>query len=395
MLNDRLIGLGSAPNDIRTLFAYGLKRKAEIGEDKVFDFSIGNPSVPAPKEVSDCIRRLMDEDPVALHGYTPSPGALASRQAVADNIKKNFGIDADPAQVYLTHGAAAALAICLSAVACPGDEVIVPTPYFTEYRTWIEQAGATIVEVPCQAPSFQLDIDAIEAAITPKTAAIIVDSPNNPVGTIYSRENLEALAAVLTKKEREFGTKIYLIADEPYRAITYGKEVPYIPLIYPRTLVCYSYSKALSLPGERLGYIYVSNLMDNVEETTYAIHGSGRSLGYICVSALFQRVLQECVDLPSDVEAYRTNREILTKGLSELGYEFVEPDGAFYLWVKALEPDAVAFCNRAKEFEILLCPSDGFGGKGYFRMSYCVARSVIENSMPAFKALKEFYDNEK
>ena len=392
MLNEHMIGLGSAPNDIRTLFAYGLERKAQIGEDKVFDFSIGNPSVPAPKEVTDCIRRLMDEDPVALHGYTPSPGSFAAREAVTNSIKRNFGVDANPAQVYITHGAAAALAICLSAVACPGDEVIVPTPYFTEYNTWIEQAGAKIVEVPCQPPAFQLDIAAIKAAITPKTAAIIVDSPNNPVGTIYTRENLEALAAVLKEKEQEYGTKIYLIADEPYRAITYGKEVPYIPPIYPRTLVCNSFSKSLSLPGERLGYIYVSNLMDNVEETTYAIQGSGRSLGYICCSALFQRVLQECIDVPSDVEAYRTNRQILTDGLRSLGYEFVEPDGAFYLWVKALEPDAVAFCNRAKEYELLLCPSDGFGGKGYFRMSYCVAKSVIENSMPAFKALKESYE---
>ena len=392
MLNEHMIGLGSAPNDIRTLFAYGLERKAQIGEDKVFDFSIGNPSVPAPQEVTDCIRRLMDEDPVALHGYTPSPGSFAAREAVTNSIKRNFGVDANPAQVYITHGAAAALAICLSAVACPGDEVIVPTPYFTEYNTWIEQAGAKIVEVPCQPPAFQLDIAAIKAAITPKTAAIIVDSPNNPVGTIYTRENLEALAAVLKEKEQEYGTKIYLIADEPYRAITYGKEVPYIPPIYPRTLVCNSFSKSLSLPGERLGYIYVSNLMDNVEETTYAIQGSGRSLGYICCSALFQRVLQECIDVPSDVEAYRTNRQILTDGLRSLGYEFVEPDGAFYLWVKALEPDAVAFCNRAKEYELLLCPSDGFGGKGYFRMSYCVAKSVIENSMPAFKALKESYE---
>lgn len=391
MLNERMIGLGSAPNAIRSLFAYGLQRKAEIGEDKVFDYSIGNPSVPAPPQVAACIKRMMDEDPVALHSYTPSPGSLEARQAVADHIKRNFGVDADPAQVYLTHGAAAALAICLSAVACPGDEVIVPTPYFTEYKTWIEQAGASIVEVPCKVPSFQLDVEAIEAAVTPKTAAIIVDSPNNPVGAIYSRENLEALAAVLSKKEAEYGTKIYLIADEPYRAITYGDEVPYIPCIYPRTLVCYSFSKTLSLPGERLGYIYVSNLMDNVEETTFAIQGAGRSLGYICCSALFQRVLIECIDLPSDVEAYRVNREILTSGLRKIGYEFVEPQGAFYLWVKALEDDDVAFAERAKQHELLVCPSSGFGGKGYVRMSYCIARETIENSMPALQELWDSY----
>ena len=391
MLNERMIGLGSAPNAIRSLFAYGLQRKAEIGEDKVFDYSIGNPSVPAPPQVAECIKRLMDEDPVALHSYTPSPGSFEARKAVAEHIKRSFGVEADPAQVYLTHGAAAALAICLSAVACPGDEVIVPTPYFTEYKTWIEQAGARIVEVPCQVPSFQLDVEAIEAAITPKTAAIIIDSPNNPVGAVYSRENLEALAAALTRKEAELGTKIYLIADEPYRAITYGAEVPYIPCIYPRTLVCYSFSKALSLPGERLGYIYVSNLMDNVQETTFAVQGSGRALGYICCSALFQRVLIECIDLPSDVEAYRVNREILTQGLSKIGYEFVEPQGAFYLWVKALEDDDVAFAERAKQHELLVCPSSGFGGAGYVRMSYCIARETIERSMPALQARWDSY----
>ena len=391
MLNERMIGLGSAPNAIRSLFAYGLQRKAEIGEDKVFDYSIGNPSVPAPPQVAECIKRLMDEDPVALHSYTPSPGSFEARKAVAEHIKRSFGVEADPAQVYLTHGAAAALAICLSAVACPGDEVIVPTPYFTEYKTWIEQAGARIVEVPCQVPSFQLDVEAIEAAITPKTAAIIIDSPNNPVGAVYSRENLEALAAALTRKEAELGTKIYLIADEPYRAITYGAEVPYIPCIYPRTLVCYSFSKALSLPGERLGYIYVSNLMDNVQETTFAVQGSGRALGYICCSALFQRVLIECIDLPSDVEAYRVNREILTQGLSKIGYEYVEPQCAYYIRVKALEDDDVAFAERAKQHELLVCPSSGFGGAGYVRMSYCIARETIERSMPALQALWDSY----
>ncbi len=392
MLNQKMIGLGSAPNGIRSLFAYGMERKAQIGADKVFDYSIGNPSVPAPTEVADCIRRLLDEDPVLLHSYSASPGMMSTRQAVASHISRNFGIDAKPDQVYITHGASSALAISFKAVVCPGEEVIVPTPYFTEYKTWVENAGGTLVEVPCLEPSFQLDVDAIEAAINPKTAAIIVDSPNNPVGAIYTRECLEALAAVLRKKEQEFGTKIYLIADEPYRAITYGKEVPFIPHIYARTIVCYSYSKTLSLPGERLGYIYVSDLMDDVADVTFAVQGAGRSLGYICCSVLWQRVLEECIDLPTDVEAYRVNREILTRGLSELGYEYVEPDGAFYLWVKALEPDAKAFAERAKQFELLVVPSDGFGSEGWFRLSYCIARETIENSMPAFKALKESYE---
>ncbi len=395
MLNQKCIELGSAPNDIRALFAYGLKRKAEIGEDKVFDFSIGNPSVPAPAEVHDCVRRLLEEDPVALHSYTPSPGSWETRVAVAEHLKRHFPIDAKPDQVYITSGASSSLAISFKAVACEGDEVIVPSPYFTEYKTWVEATGASIVEVPCLEPSFQLDVPAIEAAITPKTAAVVVNSPNNPVGAIYTRESLERLADAMRKKEEEFGTKIYLISDEPYRAITYGKEVPFVPAIYARTILCYSYSKTLSLPGERLGFIYVSDLMDNPEETTFAIQGAGRSLGYICCSALWQRVLQECIELPSDVEAYRVNREILTKGLSELGYEFVEPDGAFYLWVKALEPDAKAFSERAKDFELLFCPSDGFGGQGWFRLSYCIARETIENSMPAFAALKKAYDEAK
>lgn len=395
MLNEKMIGLGSAPNDIRALFAYGLARKAEIGEDKVFDFSIGNPSVPAPAEVSATIKRLLDEeDPVALHSYTPSPGRFETRKAVADHLSRHFDIAAKPEQVYITSGASSSLAISFKAVACEGEEVIVPSPYFTEYKTWVEATGASIVEVPCLEPSFQLDVPAIEAAITPRTAAIVVNSPNNPVGAVYTKESLERLAAVLARKEQEFGTSIYLIADEPYRAITYGKEVPFIPTIYARTILCYSFSKTLSLPGERLGFIYVSDLMENPQETTYAIQGAGRSLGYICCSALWQRVLEECIELPTDVEAYRVNREILTKGLSELGYEYVEPDGAFYLWVKALEPDAVAFSNRAKDFELLFCPSDGFGGKGWFRLSYCIARETIENSLPAFAALKKAYDDQ-
>ena len=391
MLNERMIGLGSAPNDIRSLFAYGLQRKAEIGEENVFDYSIGNPSIPAPVEVQECIERLVKEDPVALHSYSPSPGTAECRAAVANHITKNFGLEANPDQVYITHGASAALAIVFSGICSAGDEVIVPTPYFTEYKTWIETAEAKIVEVPCQVPSFQLDVEAIEAAINEHTAGIVVDSPNNPVGSVYTRENLEALCAMLERKEAELGHPIYIIADEPYRAITYGAEVPYIPLMYKDTIVCYSFSKTLSLPGERLGYIYISNRMDNVQEVTWAIQGAGRALGYICCSVLFQRVLVECIDLPTDVEAYRVNREILTSGLKELGYEYVEPDGAFYLWVKALEPDAKAFAERAKSFEILCCPSDGFGGEGYVRLSYCIARETIERSMPAFKKLMESY----
>ena len=391
MINERMYALGAEPSAIRELFAYGMARKAEIGAENVFDYSIGNPSVPAPEKVRETILALMEEDPVSLHGYTPASGDPRVRQTVADSIRERYGIDAKPGQIYLTAGAAAGLAITISAITVPGDEVIVISPFFPEYKTWIDNAQCTIVEVPAQVPSFQIDVPAVAAAINEKTSAIIINSPNNPVGAIYTRENLEELAAMLQAKEEEIGRKIYLISDEPYREITYGKEVPYVPCIYARTIVCYSYSKSLSLPGERIGYIYVSDLMDDAAKVSTAVAGAGRALGYICAPVLLQRVIQECIYEPSNVEAYATNRKILSEGLASMGYEFVEPDGAFYLWVKALEDDAQAFSNRAKEFELLLVPSDSFGVGGWVRLSYCIARDTIERSMPAFQKLIDSY----
>lgn len=386
-----MFDLGDEPSAIRELFAYGLGRKAEVGEENVFDFSIGNPSVPAPELVRQTILELMDEDPVKLHGYTPAAGDPAVRQVIADSIREKFGVPADPRQLYLTAGAAAGIAIALSAVTNPGDEVIVPSPFFPEYSTWIGTCQCERVEVPALLPSFQLDVLAMEAAITQKTAAVIINSPNNPVGAVYTRETLEELAAMLARKEAELGRKIYLISDEPYREITYGAEVPYVPTIYPRTIVCYSYSKSLSLPGERIGYIYVSDYMDDAHEVSVAVAGAGRALGYICAPTLLQRVIARCVNEPSDVETYATNRAILSEGLRALGYEFVEPEGAFYLWVKALEDDAQAFSDRAKQFELLLVPSDSFGCGGWVRLSYCIARDTIERSIPAFAKLMESY----
>ena len=386
-----MLALGNAPSAIRELFAYGLARKAEIGEENVFDFSIGNPSVPAPDAIKRTVLELMDEAPCALHGYTPASGAPDVKVVLADSIKRRFGIDASPSNIYLTAGAAAGIAISLAAITNPGDEVIVISPYFPEYRVWIETMGCTCVEVPAHVPDFQIDIDALSEAITAKTSAIIVNSPNNPVGAVYTRATLEALAALLAKKEEELGRNLYVISDEPYREITYGAEVPYVPCVYPRTIVCYSYSKSLSLPGERIGYIYVSDDMDDAADVSSAVAGAGRALGYICAPVLFQRVIAQCVDEPSDVEAYARNRELLTSGLAALGYEYVEPEGAFYLWVRALEPDAQAFSDRAKAHELLLVPSDSFGVGGWVRISYCVARSVIENSMPAFAALAQEY----
>lgn len=391
MINERMYALGAEPSAIRELFAYGLARKAEIGADKVFDFSIGNPSIPAPNAVREAVLELIEEDPVTLHGYSPAAGDPRVRKAVAESIAKRYGVAATPGNVYLTAGAAAGLAISIKAVTVPGDEVIVITPYFPEYKTWIDAADCVLVEVPAKVPSFQIDTQALAEAITAKTSAVIINSPNNPVGAIYTQETLQALADVLSAKEAEFGRKIYLISDEPYREITYGKEVPYVPCVYPRTIVCYSYSKSLSLPGERIGYIYVSDLMDDAAQVSIAVAGAGRALGYVCAPVLLQRVIERCLYEPSDVEAYATNRKILSEGLAELGYEFVEPDGAFYLWVKALEPDAQTFSDRAKQFELLLVPSDSFGVSGWVRISYCVARETIENAMPAFKQLMESY----
>lgn len=393
MVNERMWGLGDEPSAIRELFAYGMGRKAEIGADKVFDFSIGNPSVPAPEAIKQAVLDLMEEPPCALHGYTPAAGDPAVREVVADSIQRRFGVPATADHIYMTVGAAASLAISLSAITEPGDDVIVISPYFPEYKVWIESAGCTCVEVPADLTTFQLDLDALCAAIGPKTSAVIINSPNNPVGSVYSRENLEGLAALLKEKEASLGRDLYLISDEPYREIAYeGIEIPYIPTLYPRTLVCYSYSKSLSLPGERIGYVYVSNLMENSNKVYTAVAGAGRALGFICAPVLFQRAIARCIDEPSDVAAYAENRELLTENLSALGYEYVEPQGAFYLWVKALEDDAQAFSDRAKEHELLIVPSDSFGVGGWTRISYCIARETIINSIPAFKALKESYD---
>ncbi len=392
MLNERMLGLGKQPNPIRVLYAYGLDRKAEIGEENVYDLSIGNPSIPAPDGVKERILELLEEPPEVLHGYTMAAGLASARQAVADNLKKRFGIDATAGQVYLTAGATAALYITVAAITNPGDEVIVNAPYFPEYKVMTESAGCTCVEVPMRPDDFQLDIDALRATVNERTAAVVINSPNNPVGCIYTQQNIEELSAMLAEKEEELGHPIYIISDEPYREITYGDEVPFTANFYNDTIVCYSWAKSLSLPGERIGYIYVSDNMDNAADVAAAVGGAGRALGFICAPVMFQRVIETCIELPTNVEAYAENRSLLTAGLDELGYTYIQPDGAFYLWVKALEDDACAFSDRAKAHDLLLVPSDGFGVKGWVRASYCVSAECIKNSMKAWKALKADYE---
>ncbi len=396
-INEKSLAYGRAKSSIREIFAYGMARKAEVGAENVYDFSLGNPSIPAPDAVRASITRALELPPTELHGYTPANGLPFVREAVAASLTRRFAAEMGGASVasaddlYLTCGAAASLSISFHALVNAGDEVIVIAPYFPEYRVWIETAGATCVEVMADPTTFQIDTQAVASAITPRTKAVVINSPNNPVGSVYTRENLTAFADVLRERSEALGTCIYLVADEPYREITYGAEVPWGPGIYERTIVCYSYSKSLSLPGERIGWVLVPPTNPEHDELIPAIAGAGRKLGFVCAPAIFQRVLADCVDVPSDVEAYARNREALTRGLTELGYEYVEPDGAFYLWVRALEPDAQAFFEKAKALDLLPVPSDSFGCPGWVRIGYCVSYETIVNSMPAWKQLAEQY----
>lgn len=394
MISAKMEQLGKKSSVIREIFEYAKKRRAEIGADKVFDFSIGNPSIPAPMAVNEALKKLIEErDPVALHGYTSAQGDLGVRGKIAQSITKRFGMEADASYIYMTCGAAASLTITLNAIINEGDEVIVLAPFFPEYRVFIEKAGATVKVVRCCEEDFQIDFDALCASINSSTKAIIVNSPNNPTGVVLSEENIKKLSELLDKKQKEFESEIYLIADEPYRELAYDVQVPYIPLYYARTVVCYSYSKSLSLPGERIGYIFVSPRMDNARDVFAAVCGAGRSLGYVCAPSLLQYAIGECIDVPSDIEAYRKNRDIFYGYLTDIGYKVARPDGAFYLFMKALEPDANAFCERAKKYELLLVPSDSFGFEGYVRIAYCLDEDTIRRAKPAFEQLYKEYEN--
>ena len=391
-INKTMQHLGEERSVIREIFEYGNARKREIGEENVFDFSLGNPSVPAPPEVNAEIARLIADMPsVQLHGYTSAAGAPEVRAAVADYLKAQFGAPVSASRVYMTCGAAASLTISLAAMSEAGDEVVVVAPYLPEYRVFIEQAGGKVVEAKA-AENFHLDLAAVDRAIGAHTKAIILNSPNNPTGAVYGKEELAALAALLQKKSEARGAPVYLIADEPYRELTYGAEVPCLLNIYPNTVLCYSFSKSLSLAGERIGYIAVPDACADADALFAAVCGAGRSLGYVCAPALFQRVIAKCLGRSGDIAAYRENRDLLWKGLADMGFACVPPEGAIYLFVKSPEQDAKAFCERAKKYELLLVPSDSFGVEGYVRISYCVAKETILNALPAFQKLAEEYE---
>lgn len=393
MYSESLMRLGKVRSEIREIFEYGNKRKAEIGADKVFDFSIGNPSVPAPESVDNAIKDLVDNfDSVALHGYTSAQGDAHVRKTISDYINKKFGAQVTPDHIYMTCGAAASLTITLNAIMLPGEECIVFTPYFPEYGVFLERTGAKLVAVETEDKTFQIDMDKFEKAITDKTKAVIINSPNNPSGVVYLVETIEKMCDLLRKKEQEYGHSIFVITDEPYRELVYDNtEVPYIINYYDNTFVCYSYSKALSLPGERIGYIVVSPKMDEAGDAYAAICGAGRALGYVCAPSMLQRVIERCIDDTADISIYKKNRDLLYNSLTEMGYECVYPDGAFYLFVKAMCEDAHEFCEKAKEYELLLVPADSFGTPGYVRVSYCVQTKQIEDALPAFEKLAESY----
>lgn len=388
MIDQKMYALGANRSCIRELFEYGRMRAKIVGAENVFDYSLGNPSIPAPKQVNDAIREILEQLPsLEVHGYTSAVGDLQTRQAIADDLNERYQADVRPEELFICGGAAPELVSVIRALAVEGAEFIAIAPFFPEYRPFVESNGGTLVVVPADIPGFQINLSALENAITPHTQAVILNSPNNPAGTVYTRQTLQALAGLLRQKAAAFGHPIYILADEPYRELAYGVEVPFIPTIYPDTIVCYSYSKSLSLPGERIGYVYVPKQATEHQALYAAIAGAARACGHVCAPSLMQKVIARCARLRPDLEAYDANRRLLMESLRDMGYEMARPDGAFYLFVKAPGGSSTAFSERAKEKDLLVVPGDDFGCPEYFRLCYCVPKEMIRRSLPAFEAL--------
>ena len=387
MFNKTAYGLGSVRSYIREVFEYGRQQAKIVGEENVFDYSLGNPSIPAPEKVNETIINVLNtESSIKVHGYTSGPGDDTIREAVAKNLTERFGKVIRPANLFFTCGAAPALMTALTALACEDSEVIAIAPFCPEDKPFIESSGNKCVMVPADTTSFQIDMAALESLVNEHTQAIIVNSPNNPSGVVFSQETLEKVGAILGAAAEKYGHPIYIIADEPYRELAYdGVEVPCIPNGYKQTIVCYSWSKSLSLPGERIGYVLVPDDATDSAELFAAVAGAARMLGHVCAPSLIQRAVAACCDIMPDLEAYDVNRNLLYNGLTEIGYECAKPQGAFYLFVKAPGGDAMAFAEKAKKKNLLIVPSDSFGVPGYFRLSYCVSKEMIERSLPAFK----------
>ena len=391
MINQDMYALGSHRSVIRELFEYGNQRATQIGRENVLDFSLGNPSIPAPEQVKEELLTLLTHtDSLQLHGYTSAVGDLQTRQAIAQALNERFSAHAGAEDLFLGCGAAGELVAVIKALSAPKAEVLAIAPYFPEYKPFVEAAGCVFRAVPADIPDFQIELQALEAMVNEHTAAVIINSPNNPSGVVYSKETLEKLAAILRKKSALYGHPVYILADEPYRELVYdGVTVPFIPHIYPDTVVCYSYSKSLSLPGERIGYIYVPKQAADNEKLYAAIAGAARVCGHVCAPSLMQKLIARCVGLRPDLQAYDKNRKALYEGLVAAGYQVAKPEGAFYLFVQAPGGDANAFCEKAKEKDVLVVPGDGFGCPGYFRLCYCVSYDTIMKSLPVFAQLKE------
>lgn len=381
--------LGENSSVIRSIYEYGKKLKEQSGEENVFDFSLGNPSVPSPSCVNETLIGLLsDADSVSLHGYTSSAGDIGTRRAIAEYLNLSYGAHETPDMIYMTAGAAESLTVTITAMCCENDEFIVISPYFPEYKVFIEKAGAKIKEVMSD-KDMRPDTDALMKAVNKNTKAVIINSPNNPSGVVYTEEEIKNIASVLYGKEKEYGHPIYIISDEPYRELVYGTKAPYIPHFYKDTVSCYSFSKSLSLPGERIGYICVSSGCCDGKALFFAVCGAGRALGYVCAPSLFQKLVPYVIGRTADISVYKTNRDILWERLTKLGFETARPDGAFYMFIKAPGGDDFEFCEKAKKYGILLVPSESFGIKGFARLAYCTDRKTVENSLSAFGKLAE------
>lgn len=393
MANKTMTALGKQKSVIRELAGFGAERAKVVGPENVLNFSIGNPSVPAPKEVKEAILDIIqNEAPQAVHSYSAGNGLESTRKAIADNLNKRYGTDYGADNLYMTCGAAASLNIALAAlIEEPSDEVVVLAPFFPEYTVFIVSQGGKMVLVEAR-DDMQLHAEDVEKAITKNTRAVLINTPNNPAGVIYSKEALEELAAMLEKKSKENGRPIYILSDEPYRELVLvdDAEVAWVPSIYDNTVVCYSWSKSLSLPGERIGYILVPGKVED-KDLMPAIGGAGRALGYVCAPTLMQKVIERCVDVDADVEVYKKNRDLLFDGLTEMGYVVAKPAGAFYLFIKSPDGDSETFSDRAKEYDMLVVPGTGFGSKAFMRLSYCVDTETCEKSLPIFKEMMDKY----
>ena len=388
MVSAKMYELGTKKSTIRTIFEFGRKRAAQVGEENIFDFSLGNPNVPTPNFVRDAaIDILQTYEPSAVHGYTVAPGNPNVRETLAESINKRFGTNFAGKNLFVTSGAAAAITICFKALAEPSDEFITFAPYFPEYKVFVESVGATLKVVKPRPQDWQIDFDDFAKLLSDKTKAVIINSQNNPSGAVYSKETIEKLTDIL----KQFGQEIFLICDEPYRELAYGVDVPWVTKFYNNTLVCYSYSKSFSLPGERIGYIVVPDEVADFDKIFGAIAGAARVLTHVNAPSLWQLVVAKCAGKSVDITPYEKNGKLLYDGLIDAGFECVKPQGAFYLFPKALEADDYAFCERAKKYDLLLVPGADFGAPGYFRAAYCIKTETIERSLPLFKKLAEEY----